>query len=327
LDQSENEFNFTSTANGLMNQANSAITDGLTCLENIRKHEEKIKNIVVWQAKTEEEKKDAENEFQENEQHAEHHLKTALQALDLLVVVTKHMQQPFMNPLLLGRLASTLTILLRKLIESQTSLKVNNPEKYGFNAKELLRKVITTCLNMYGTTTASSTTSSSTSSGTNDMNDSITNDTDGTTNDRRALFCAALASPFVEDFDLSILDRSIKIVRKHSIIRGNDFNGQGVELWSSLINRIKKEVESQKEDEEMLGEIPDEFLCALMCTLMEDPVNLGNDNIVDRNSILQQLLNSGKNPYTMMPMTVDDLVPMPELKLKIENWLKEQRGH
>ena len=327
LDQSENEFNFTSTANGLMNQANSAITDGLTCLENIRKHEEKIKNIVVWQAKTEEEKKDAENEFQEDEQLAKHHLQTALQALDLLVVVTKHMQQPFMNPLLLGRLASTLTILLRKLIESQTSLKVNNPEKYGFNAKELLRKVITTCLNMYGTTTASSTTSSSTSSGTNDMNDSITNDTDRTTNDRRALFCAALASPFVEDFDLSILDRSIKIVRKHSIIRGNDFNGQGVELWSSLINRIKKEVESQKEDEEMLGEIPDEFLCALMCTLMEDPVNLGNDNIVDRNSILQQLLNSGKNPYTMMPMTVDDLVPMPELKLKIENWLKEQRGH
>ena len=54
---------------------------------------------------------------------------------------------------------------------------------------------------------------------------------------------------------------------------------------------------------------------------MEDPVNLGCA-IVDRNSILQQLLNSGKNPYTMMPMTVDDLVPMPELKLKIENWLK-----
>ena len=49
--------------------------------------------------------------------------------------------------------------------------------------------------------------------------------------------------------------------------------------------------------------------------------------VVDRNSIMQQLLNTSKNPFTNMEMSVDDLVPMPELKLKIEEWLKKQRGN
>jgi len=42
---------------------------------------------------------------------------------------------------------------------------------------------------------------------------------------------------------------------------------------------------------------------------------------------MQQLLNTSKNPFTNMEMSVDDLVPMPELKLKIEEWLKKQRGN
>ena len=50
---SQNEFNFISTANGLMNQANSAITDGLSHLELVKKHQDVVKNVAMWQAQTE----------------------------------------------------------------------------------------------------------------------------------------------------------------------------------------------------------------------------------------------------------------------------------
>ena len=117
-----------------------------------------------------------------------------MQALDLLVVVTGHLQKPFMNPILLGRLASTLTILLRKLIESQETLKVSDPEKYSFNAKEMLRKVITTCLHMYETTTGGD------------------------------QFCTAFAGPFVGEVSVAVLDRATKIITKYRVL-GGDFQG------------------------------------------------------------------------------------------------------
>ncbi len=41
---------------------------------------------------------------------------------------------------------------------------------------------------------------------------------------------------------------------------------------------------------------------------------------------MQQLLNTSKNPFTNLPMTVDDLVPLPELKVKINQWKADQRA-
>jgi hypothetical protein len=216
---SQNEFNFISTANGLMNQANSAITDGLTQLEEIKVHQDAIKDITMWQAQSEEERKDAEEQYAENERNAKHYLNTAMKALDLLEAITSHMRTPFMNQVLLGRLSSTLTTLLRKLIESQTALKVDNPEKYDFNAKEMLRKVITTCLHMYG---------------------DKTEDNSGENNNEeyRAQFCSSFASPFVENFDTKMLDRATKILRKYNILHAKDF-----ETWTQLVDAVKTEVQ------------------------------------------------------------------------------------
>jgi ubiquitin conjugation factor E4 B len=163
------------------------------------------------------------------------------------------MQQLFMNQILLKSLSSTLTILLRKLIKSQTSLKVNNPEKYGFNAKELLRSVVTTCLHMVGGDSQGS---------------------DGVESRHSALFCAALATQYDGNDGGGIFDRATKIIRKHGILRPNDFQGKGIEMWLSLVTSVKADIQSLKADEKILGEVPDEFECPLLCTIMEDPVKL-----------------------------------------------------
>ena len=63
----------------------------------------------------------------------------------------------------------------------------------------------------------------------------------------------------------------------------------------------------------------------LRCEPFQSNVLLAG-TIVDRDSIMQQLLNTGKNPYTNLPMSVDDLVPVPELRARIEDWIAQQRA-
>jgi hypothetical protein len=40
---------------------------------------------------------------------------------------------------------------------------------------------------------------------------------------------------------------------------------------------------------------------------------------------MQHILNGGKDPYTRLPLAVEDLEPMPELYNKIQAWKRKQR--
>ena len=88
-----------------------------------------------------------------------------------------------------------------------------------------------------------------------------TEDNSGENNNEeyRAQFCSSFASPFVENFDTKMLDRATKILRKYNILHAKDF-----ETWTQLVDAVKTEVQSLASEEEMLGEVPDEFLCQIM---------------------------------------------------------------
>lgn len=45
----------------------------------------------------------------------------------------------------------------------------------------------------------------------------------------------------------------------------------------------------------------------------------------DRAVITRQLLNESIDPYTRRPLTPAQLVPVPELKKRIDEWIAEQR--
>ena len=77
--------------------------------------------------------------------------------------------------------------------------------------------------------------------------------------------------------------------------------------------------------EEITQNAPDDFMCPLMSTLMKDPVLLPTSNmIIDRSSIAQQLLNNEIDPWNRKPLTMSMLVPQPELKLRIQEWLASE---
>lgn len=63
-----------------------------------------------------------------------------------------------------------------------------------------------------------------------------------------------------------------------------------------------------------------------MDTLMTDPVILPSGNIMDRSIILRHLLNSPTDPFNRQPLTESMLESVPELKERIQAWMREKQG-
>jgi hypothetical protein len=90
-----------------------------------------------------------------------------------------------------------------------------------------------------------------------------------------------------------------------------------------LITRLAK-IQVQAQNWNNIEEsAPDEFMCELMSTLMSDPVKMPlGGQVIDRSTVKKLILSNGeKDPFSNTPLTMKDLVEMPELKKKITDWV------
>ena len=148
-----------------------------------------------------------------------------------------------------------------------------------------------------------------------------------------------LATHFVMDDQSSIIDmcrsmitlflnsKTFEITRVASLI---DYIDNDIKTFTNIKNRLEKET-TQSYDE---NDIPEDLMDPIMMTLMEDPVELPSSNIIlDKNTILQQLLHCEEDPYSRAHLTKELLEThnmkisvkskIDVLKLKIEKWLKK----
>lgn len=94
------------------------------------------------------------------------------------------------------------------------------------------------------------------------------------------------------------------------------------QLCSKLVNLYAE----KKLIAEVMEDFPDEFACQITTELMADPVMLPKSKaIVDRKNIKQSILVNGeKDPFNRQPLKLEELVELPKLKAKIDNWKKEK---
>lgn len=100
-----------------------------------------------------------------------------------------------------------------------------------------------------------------------------------------------------------------------------------------VVQRLVKFIQLLRESEEEArsldipeADIPERYLDAIMATLMRDPVRLPSGHIVDRSTIVRQLAGHDKSdPFTRLPLTIEQVVSESELRTEIEEWLKEAR--
>ena len=97
-------------------------------------------------------------------------------------------------------------------------------------------------------------------------------------------------------------------------------------VFEALTESARMMHAAAEEEEADLGEVPDDFLDPIMCTLMTDPVRLPSGDVMDRSNIMRHLLTDETNPFTRQPLKTEDLVSDDAPKARIDGWIAERRG-
>ena len=89
-----------------------------------------------------------------------------------------------------------------------------------------------------------------------------------------------------------------------------------------FVDTLRKEEKIIKSEEINYDDAPQEFYDGLTFNIMTDPVKLPKSNVVvDRKTIETHLLSDQTDPFNREPLTKDMLIPCPELKKRIEEYI------
>jgi len=206
--------------------------------------------------------------------------------LKLLCWLTQNIQEPFFDSRILGRIATMTNVYLKKLTLEKANLLVSCAEEIKFEPKELLRCMQTIFLQL--------------SRHNKEYLKAISED-------------EAYYSP--DSYKKALMIFKKRLHDQPSILLEFKNYSDEIEVFQNEVMDL----------ESRLGEIPEKYTDPMLCTLMRDPVRLPTNNMVmDRKEISIQLLNKSQCPFTKKPLTVDELIPVPELKAEIDAWIKER---
>lgn len=219
-------------------------------------------------------------------------LQTADSFINMLVFTSSDVAAPLLLPEMVERVAAMLNYFLKYLTGSERGkLKVRDPEKYNFNPKRLLSRILNIYLNIWGA-------------------------------DREGAFVAAV----VEDGRSYRPENFTEAIRVATGVGLPDFGMNHVARLEQLAERAAECAEQQRLDDEEFVDVPDDFLDPITCSIMKDPVILPTSRTtMDRASILRHLLSDPRDPINRAPLNAEDLIVDTEMKGRIDAWIAEQR--
>uniref|UniRef100_A0A8C1IRC6 Ubiquitin conjugation factor E4 B n=1 Tax=Cyprinus carpio TaxID=7962 RepID=A0A8C1IRC6_CYPCA len=284
------EFNsgkqFVRYINMLINDTTFLLDESLESLKRIHEIQEEMKNKEQWDQLPREQQQSRQSQLTQDERVSRSYLALATETVDMFHILTKQVQKPFLRPELGPRLAAMLNYNLQQLCGPKCrDLKVENPEKYGFEPKKLLDQLTDIYLQ---------------------------------------LDCARFAKAIADDqrsYSRELFEEVISKMRKAGIK-----STIAIEKFKLLLEKVEEIVARNSQSEMDYSDAPDEFKDPLMDTLMTDPVQLPSGNIMDRAIILRHLLNSPTDPFNRQPLTESMLEPVPELKKRIQAWMREKQS-
>ncbi|CAI5782926.1 ubiquitin conjugation factor E4 B isoform X1 [Podarcis lilfordi] len=137
------EFNsgkqFVRYINMLINDTTFLLDESLESLKRIHEVQEEMKNKEHWDLLPRDQQQARQSQLAQDERVSRSYLALATETVDMFHILTKQVQKPFLRPELGPRLAAMLNFNLQQLCGPKCrDLKVENPEKYGFEPKKLL---------------------------------------------------------------------------------------------------------------------------------------------------------------------------------------------
>ncbi|MEJ1272455.1 ubiquitination factor E4B [Cricetulus griseus] len=280
------EFNsgkqFVRYINMLINDTTFLLDESLESLKRIHEVQEEMKNKEQWDQLPRDQQQARQSQLAQDERVSRSYLALATETVDMFHLLTKQVQKPFLRPELGPRLAAMLNFNLQQLCGPKCrDLKVENPEKYGFEPKKLLDQLTDIYLQ---------------------------------------LDCARFAKAIADDqrsYSKELFEEVISKMRKAGIkstIAIEKFKLLAEKVEEIVAKNARAEIDYSDAPDEFRGK----FVCLcshhpLMDTLMTDPVRLPSGTIMDRSIILRHLLNSPTDPFNRQMLTENMLEPGPSL--------------
>ncbi|CAJ2512100.1 Uu.00g077250.m01.CDS01 [Anthostomella pinea] len=232
-----------------------------------------------------EDREKARTDMEQAESQCQSWMQLVNDTMGMMKLFTDTLRDPFTMPEIVVRLAGMLNYNLETLVgPKRGQLKVEDAKKYHFDPKTLLSDFIDVYINLSS----------------------------------KATFIDAVASDG-RSYKPTNFEAAARLL-KNSLHKAPEV----VAAWDSLRKQVAEAKQRLDQAELDLGDIPDEFEDPLMGELMNDPVILPSQNIVDRSTIVQQLLSNPLDPFTRAPMSIDDVVPADDLRARIEAWKAER---
>ncbi|KAG5361501.1 E4 ubiquitin-protein ligase UFD2 [Yarrowia sp. C11] len=271
----------------LLNDVTYLMDESVSSLTEIRQIEAELATM------SEEEKKsthaqELEKKFKTAERNIKGWMPLTNKNMKLLDLFTQAVPRSFVSPEIVDRLAAMMNHNLKALVGPRCrDLKVKNMLKYGFDPKDLLVKLSKAYYNLH----------------------------------KQDAFIQAVARDG-RSFDPANFTRAIELISRFNLMPR-----EHLDQIVALRNKAEEVAAQDEEDEQDLGDIPDEYLDPLMYTLMTNPVILPSSKInIDLATIKSHLLSDPKDPFNRAPLKLEDVLPNEELKVEIEAWVKEKRS-
>ena len=202
---------------------------------------------------------------------AKSYMQLTNETVSMLKLFTVALAESFTMPEIVQRLADMLDYNLDAMVGPKSSnLRVDNLQAYGFNPRALLSEIVDVYINLMG----------------------------------KESFIFAVARDG-RSYKPANFEKAADILRKWSLKSPDEMR-----KWEQLQRRVKGAKQQDEQEEEDLGEVPDDFLDPLIYTLMEDPVILPASKMsIDRSTIRSHLLSDPHDPFNRMPLKMEDVTP------------------
>lgn len=271
--------------NFLINDSIFLLDESLNKIPELKTLEAEMANIAEWEQRPPQERQERTRLFQQHQNIVRIDMTLANEDVGMLAYTSSVITAPFLLPELVERVANMLNYFLSQLVGPQRkTLALKDPEKYEFRPKQLLKQIVEIYVHL-------------------------------ARGDKENVFPLAISKDG-RSYNDELFSAAAEVLRKI----GED--ERLVQEFVDLGAKAKAASNEAMDTEAMLGDIPDEFLDPIQCTLMKDPVILpSSKTTVDRAIIQRHLLSDATDPFNRSHLTPEMLIPNIELKARIEEFI------
>jgi ubiquitin conjugation factor E4 B len=278
---------FVQFVNMLVNDATFVLDEALTSFSKIKQLTDEISDPSIMADLTEEQRKEKTDLLEDHKGKAKSYMQLTRESMETLKLFTETLADAFTMKEIVTRLADMLDYNLDTLVGAKRSqLRVQGAQEYGFNPPQLVSDLVRVYVNL----------------------------------STKESFITAIARDG-RSYKPTNFTAATEILQRFALASPDE-----LQKWESLGVAVAATHAQDLQDDEDLGEIPDEFLDPLVFDLMTDPVILPRSkNSVDRSTIRSHLLSDPTDPFNRTPLKIEDVIPDTDLKEKIEAWKRERK--